>query len=66
MNIKQVRENYPKNSFFISATGMVKVPLMVTHLRYSEVRHGDIVEENGGVIYCAETNKWAEKCTKNF
>lgn len=34
--LKQAKENYPKNSLFYSASGNLKSPLRVTHLRYSE------------------------------
>jgi len=56
--LKQARESYKKNTYFLSATGKIKTPLKITHLIKSELT-GDILEVTGGVIYCNETDTWA-------
>jgi len=60
MNLQEVRKRYPKHSLFLSATKNISKPLKITYLRYAIERPGDIVEDTGGVIYCFETNTWAE------
>lgn len=59
-NLKLAKQNYPKNSYFLSATNKINTPLKVTSLRVSEIT-GDIVNEEGGVVWDKELNIWATK-----
>jgi hypothetical protein len=58
-NLKVAKQNYVKGSYFISATGNLRKPIKVTNLKISEIT-GDIIEENGGVIYDKELDVWAK------
>jgi hypothetical protein len=117
MKLKEIKKDYPVDSWFFSATGKIKRPLKVTELRYAnheerfdrikeleniilknytnntgmyvnynkivfkysfakkmlkELKERkyllylkrDIVEANGGVIYCGETNTLAKTFIK--
>jgi hypothetical protein len=56
---KTARKNYPRGTYFISATGKLNSPLKVTTLKISEIS-GDIVDNDGGVIYDKTTDVWAK------
>lgn len=114
-HLKQARKEYPKDSYFFTATGRINTPIKVTelkvaehldrqqeinrlsteiqkiwleispksakinknHSRYEEFKQrtvemrvkriklketpSDIIEVEGGVIYCGETDTWAKK-----
>jgi len=57
--LKTAKEKYKKGTTFLSATGNIKRKLIVTNLKLSDIS-GDIVEENGGVIYDNFMDVWAE------
>jgi len=56
--LEQAREKFPKDTLFLSATGLLKSPMKVTILKLSEISKGVIVNDNGGVIY---DGRWAVK-----
>jgi len=60
-NLKLAKQNYPKNSYFITATNKINSPLKVTTLRESDIT-GDIVNDEGGVVWERESNTWAKIC----
>ena len=60
-NLRIAKQEYKHGAYFISATGSLKRPLKITFLKVSETNQEDIINVDGGVIYCADTNVWAKK-----
>lgn len=55
------KAKYPRDSYFLSATGMLKSPsLVMGKLRYSENYNGSIVCESEGLIYDNDINSFAK------
>ena len=55
------KAKYPRGSYFLSATGMLKSPsLVMGKLRYSENYNGSIVCESEGMIYDNDINSFAK------
>lgn len=59
--LDQAREKFPKDSLFLSATGMIKSPMRVEGLRMSEQYKSTVVNTSGGILFDGSTGKWAVK-----
>jgi len=55
------KAKYPRGSYFLSATGMLRSPsLVIGQMRYSENYNGSIVCESEGMIYDNDINSFAK------
>lgn len=61
MLLTQARKLYPKGSFFLSASGVLKSPMKVHALKMAENYKNTVVDELGGVIYDGIDKVWAKK-----
>jgi len=65
--LKEAKEKFKKGDLFLTATGNIKSPMMVSLLIVSENYPNTIVNENGGVIVTEDEDgkqTWATKVTK--
>jgi len=59
--LEQAREKFPKNTLFLSATGMIKSPMRIEGLRMSEQYKSTVVNTSGGIVYDGSSSSWAVK-----